>query len=208
MKPFAGAVPRVSMNFVQPPPGLEGRGLQCIDVERPCPVETAKLVDVAPVSQGESDVVGGWKRVRVTFDTGAGESVAPKGAFPGVKPQESIASKQGLFYRVANGKKVWNEGELRVNALTNEFQDRNVTFQACSVTKPLFSGAQASKAGFRTVLDEDGSYMDHKATGQRTALEEENGVYVFYLWVWTGPGFVRPGIPYATAVRAVREASL
>ena len=51
--------------------------------------------------------------------------------------------------------------------------------------------------------------MEHKATGEKTKLEIEDGVVVFYLWVWEGDGeekaaeegdqevsgFTRPGNP-------------
>ena len=82
---------------------------------------------------------------------------------------------------------------MAIQAQTEEFQDRNVLFQVFPVTKPLFAAAQAAKAGFQTVLDEEGSYMLHKKSGQKTKLEVVNGVYVFDLWVRQEPGFARQG---------------
>ena len=93
---------------------------------------------------------------------------------------------------------------------TEEFQNRNVVFQVADVTKPLFCAAESVPAGFRTVIDDEesgGSYMEHKATGEKTALEIEDNVFVFYLWVpeeeeeepekkdEEAAGFTRPGKP-------------
>ena len=141
----------------------------------------------------KSVVVNWWRKVRVTFDSGAAESVTQSAAFPGFEVKESRGSKLEQSYQAAGGKEIPNEGQIAIQAQTDEFQDRNVVFQVCPVTKPLFAAAQAAKAGFQTVLDENGSYMLHKKSGQKTKLEVVNGVYVFDLWVRQEPGFARQG---------------
>ena len=147
---------------------------------------------------------------QVTYDTGAGATVSPKSAFP-CKVRPSEAQKRGVHYIDAGGNKINNEGEILVSGQTEEFQDRSVVFQVADVTKPLFCAAESVPAGFKTVIDDEasgGSYMEHKASGQRTALEIEDSVFVFYLWVPDGEeeeekkdaddkaaGFTRPGQP-------------
>ena len=88
----------------------------------------------------------------------------------------------------------------------NKYQNRGIIFQAAKVTKPLFAGAQAASAGFRTVLEENDkgenvSYMQHKVTGEITPIDVVNGCYCFDLWIDENPkeqsvsGFPRPGNP-------------
>ena len=112
----------------------------------------------------------------------------------------------------AGGNKIDNEGEMEVQGETEEFQKRQVVFQMAEVVKPLYCATESIPAGFRTVIDDEasgGCYMEHKATGEKTKLEVEDGVLVFYLWVREGEGeetadekdggeasgFTRPGKP-------------
>ena len=83
-------------------------------------------------------------------------------------------SKAGVWYTDASGKPIYNKGKLAVAAKDEKFNSRNVTFQAAKVIKPLFAGAQAAMAGFRTVLEND-------SKGRNRILED--GVYGFDLWV-------------------------
>ena len=127
----------------------------------------------------------GYRKVRVLFDTGAGESVAPSDEFVEFPTQESEGSRRGWAYECANGKEVENEGQKVVNAVTEEFQSRACIFQVAAVTKPLMSAAQVTRAGFLAILDGPGgnSYLLHKKTKARTALKLENGVYCLDLWI-------------------------
>ena len=127
----------------------------------------------------------GFRKVRVLFDTGAGESVAPPEEFAEFPIKESEGSKKGWFYESANGEEIHNEGEKEVKAFTEEYQNRACIFQIAKVTKPLLSAAQVTRAGFLAVLDGPGneSYLIHKKSKARTALKLENGVYCLDLWV-------------------------
>ena len=138
----------------------------------------------------------------MTFDTGAGESVAGKESFPESEIRKTMMSENGGYYVAANNQKIWNEGEMTVKGQDKNFQDRGIIFQVAKVTKPLFAGAQAARMGFRTILEEDSegnnvSYMLHKASGQVTPIDMIDGVYCFDLWVEDvkESGFTRPGTP-------------
>ena len=136
----------------------------------------------------EEPVEKGWRRVKVTYDTGAGASVANKKTFP-CKVRPSDHAKRGIHYVDAGGGKIENEGEMEVLGETEEFQKRQVVFQMAEVVKPLYCATESIPAGFRTIIDDEdsgGCYMEHKATGEKTKLEVEDGVLVFYLWVWEG----------------------
>ena len=96
-----------------------------------------------------------------------------------------------MFYVDASEKLIYNKGEMNVEGQTNEYHKRNILFQEGDVGKPLFAGAQAPRAGFRVVLDEnekgkDISYMLHKKSGHIMKLDREDGTYNFDLWVKTG----------------------
>ena len=127
----------------------------------------------------------GYRKVRVLFDTGAGESIAPADEFGEFPVQESEGSRKGWFYEAANGEEIPNEGERVVKSQTEEFQNRTCVFQVGPVTKPLLSAAQVTKAGFLAILDGPGqeSYLLHKKTQAKTSLKLDNGVYCLDLWI-------------------------
>ena len=115
-------------------------------------------------------------------------------------------SESGAHYFDASGEKIYNKGQLTVVGQDCKFQNRGVIFQVAKVTKPLFAGAQAASAGFRTVLEENEkgeniSYMQHKTTGEITPIDVVNGCYCVDLWVDENPkdeetsGFTRQGNP-------------
>ena len=63
---------------------------------------------------------GNWERVPVTVDSGAIDSVIPDNIAKGFKVKETIASKQGLKYRAANGTPILNEGGKTLQGFTND----------------------------------------------------------------------------------------
>ena len=58
--------------------------------------------------------------------------------------------------------------------------------QVAEVTTPLGSVRAFVRAGNRVVFDEEESYIENKATGVRTDIEDRNGVYMFDLWIPRG----------------------
>ena len=55
--------------------------------------------------------------------------------------------------------------------------------QVAEVTKPLGSVRAYVRAGNRVVFDDAGSFIQNKATGMKTRIEDRNGAYVFDLWI-------------------------
>ena len=53
-----------------------------------------------------NSIAGTWEPVSITIDSGAGNNVAPKTAFPWVPLQDNEDSRNGRFYTTANGKRV------------------------------------------------------------------------------------------------------
>ena len=67
----------------------------------------------------------------------------------------------------------------------------SITAQVCNVTKPLYSVAQAVRAGYDVTFTKEGGGMRHRLTGKRFELALRNGMYG--LTMNLGSGFSRPG---------------
>ena len=131
------------------------------------------------------------------MDTGAGVTVSPSEEFPETMITKGPAAKAGVRYKAANGGTLDNLGEKKVNFVTQEGHRRSITFQVCQCTKPLLSASEVAKAGFRIVLDDGGSYMEHKSTHEKIHIFKEKGVYVLDQWILPEgareKGFARQG---------------
>jgi len=124
-----------------------------------------------------------WVMMELTMDSGASDSVMPKGKCSQIPITESPGSRSEVRYTVATGHTVPNEGERQMRGCTNDWHMRNITMQVADVHKPLCAMSKVCKAGHRIVLDDDGSYIQHKVTGETTTLQQKNGVYVLEFWV-------------------------
>ena len=62
--------------------------------------------------------------------------------------------------------------------VTREGQVRQMTFQVAKTHKALGSVSKICSNGNTVVFDDEGSYILNKATGEQTALRQENGVYL------------------------------
>ena len=96
---------------------------------------------------------------------------------------ESPGSESGQYYVSATGDHVANLGQRRLRMLTAEGQLRSMAFQVAKVKKPLASVSKICANGFKVVFDDDGSYLEHKSTGARTAIVKKRGVYVLEAWL-------------------------
>ena len=100
-----------------------------------------------------------------------------------VETVPGAASRRGVQYEVANGARVANEGEKRFKAWTEEGQEKAMVMQVADVNQGLLSVSKAVAAGNRVVFDSEGSYIENKASGERTAMVEKNGMFALKLWV-------------------------
>ena len=76
-----------------------------------------------------------------------------------------------------------NKGEVGLSAVTGENHDIELKVQMVDVTKPLLAVRKMCGAGNRVVFDDEGSYIEDKATGARTAIQREDGTYAVWVWV-------------------------
>ena len=102
---------------------------------------------------------------------------------------ESDGSRAKDFYTTADGSKVYNEGQRKLDVCTLDGQQRrSMTFQVARVKKALGSVSQMVKNGNKLFFDQDSSgkdtsYIQNKRTNEKIWLRQENGVYVLDLMV-------------------------
>jgi hypothetical protein len=130
-----------------------------------------------------------WEEIEFAVDSGATETVLGEGDLASIDLKEGAASRRGTEYEVANGVRIPNLGEKRFGAYTEEGSMRTITAQVCDVNKPLLSVRKVMAGGSRVVFDEDGSYIESKATGERTWLKEQGGMFMLKMWVQRDTSF-------------------
>ena len=118
------------------------------------------------------------------IDSGACASVMPSDWCSHVKLLKTPQVEAGEYFRAANGKKIFNEGQKPVSMMTKEGAMRDMSFAVCAVTKALGSVSQMCKAGNKVVFNPpwhpEGSYIEHEEAGGRLWLEEQGGLYVLH----------------------------
>jgi len=124
-----------------------------------------------------------WVKIELTMDSGACEHVVHPEQIHGATVRVTQAVREHVTYLAANGSEIANLGEVTITGVTEEGVDISLIMQVADVTKPLASVRKMCKAGNRVVFDPEGSYIQHKATGVTTAIDESNGTYSVNLWV-------------------------
>ena len=135
-----------------------------------------------------SGLAPGEKVIEVVVDSGAVQSVAPPGLFPGTM-EPSAMSRAGRTYRAANGSQIRNLGQVRVPFVSSEGHRCSLPFQVAEVEHALLSVGHLAAAGNRVELHEKGGTITHIASGKTMSLMRRGGVYVLQLRV---SGFPRP----------------
>ena len=125
----------------------------------------------------------GWQLMSMAVDSGAAETVIPHRLVAQHPIQDTESSRAGLCYSSATGQPIPNLGQQQLPLLTMEGTLRGMTFQAAPVSKPLGSVKRMCSSGHRVVFDDEGSYIQNKATGALNWLREENGNYILDVWV-------------------------
>ena len=102
---------------------------------------------------------------------------------------ESDGSRANDFYTTADGGKVYDERQRKLDVCTLDGQQRRSrTFQVARVKKALGSVSQMVKNGSKLVFDQDNSgkdmsYIQNKRSNEKIWLRHENSVYVLDLMV-------------------------
>ena len=143
------------------------------------------LVEDKPVNQINEVATSheGWQLLSMAVDSGAAETVIPHRLVTQHPIMPTRDSQTGLCYASATGQPIPNLGEQKLPLFTNEGTLRGMTFQAAPVSKPLGSVKRMCASGHRVVFDDDGSYIENKATGEINWLREEEGNYMLDAWI-------------------------
>ena len=165
------------------PPGIPARG----PGESPAKGPGIEGSEQQEESQGVGEVMNFEaedETVQVTIDSGAVDTVGPKkvgAGFPIVPTKESV---RGIGYRAANGTHIKNHGERTIEGTTKEGQNLKMKITVADVSKVLASVSRICECGNRVVFDDDGSYIEEKASGEKMRLKEDaNGMFILKLWV-------------------------
>ena len=113
----------------------------------------------------------------MALDSGATETVIPPDILTGHELREGAPFKRRVEYEVANGVQIPNMGEREFVGVTEYGAERSIFAQVCDVNRGLLSVRKVTKSGNKVVFDEDGSYIQNKATGEITMLKENAGMY-------------------------------
>ena len=147
---------------------------------------------VAPVAADRQD----YEVVKALVDSGAEDTVAPPGAFPGEVVPSSM-SRAGQKYRAANGSPIENMGQ--VMALFGDALGRKcgLPFQVAAVERPLVSVTRLVDAGHDVTFTKKGGEIHHLASGRRIPLHREKGVYILEMRVprRPAPAVAEAGFP-------------
>jgi hypothetical protein len=132
------------------------------------------------------------RTVEAVLDSGAVDSVVPPGLFSS-RVTPSPMSRSGRTYRAANGSRIKNLGQQRVDFVTAEGHKCGIAFQVAEVEHPLISVAHLAASGNEVVLAETGGRIVNKTTGRTIQLLRRGGVYILRMRVPRASSFTRPG---------------
>jgi hypothetical protein len=147
---------------------------------------------VGAVSKEHKD--GKTRVVEAVVDSGAEESVAPPGCFPGaVVP--SRMSRAGGKYRAANGARIPNLGQQRVPFVNEDGGKCGILFQIAEVERPLISATQLAASGNSVIITGKGGKIVNDKSGKVMRLTRRGGVLVLRMRIpaESGSGFPGPG---------------
>ena len=141
------------------------------------PEEAGESLMPLQVLTGVSRQYEGFKKLEVLVDSGAAASVMPQRYVEDREVTAGEAAKKGVHYVAADGGRIPNLGEVKVNLLTKEKEKATVTFQVADVHKPILSVSALTAHGHRVSFTKEGGIITLARTGRRIALQKRDGVY-------------------------------
>ena len=125
-----------------------------------------------------------WVLIDVIADSGACDTVMPKGLCSNIALRKSAASKARGEYEVASGKAVRNLGEGHCEILCEGAEySMMMHFQVADIHRPLLSLSRAADQGCRSYLDCCGGYLEDTKTGETIQIQRRGSFYVMQIWV-------------------------
>ena len=167
------------------------------------PLQAAKTglgMQKTPLIQEDGMVgTGLWARIKrgITLDSGSSVFVMPSGWLPQFRLE--AGAKKGSTYVAANSGVLINEGERTITFVTDEGQERKITFQVAGVNKALASVAGICDTGHIVTFTKTGGNIRNVKTGEVTTFLRKGNVYIMDAWVQRSPtestGFSRQVAP-------------
>ena len=102
---------------------------------------------------------------KITIDSGAAENVLPRDYLPEVPLKPSLGSQRGACFIAANGSKMENLGQKRIDFMAKGGTKSNILFQVTDAKKPLASVSKIVAKGNRVVFAPDRSYIENIQSG-------------------------------------------
>ena len=136
-----------------------------------------------------------WTEIRLTVDSGAGETVVPPSEAANVATVDG--DRKGCRYEVANGEVIRNLGVKQCSVVTNDGGvPKNINLQVADVHKGLLSVIELVKSGHRVVFDEEWCYIEDKDSGWRDTIDQKEDEFELVAWVKAAQGAKsEPGKP-------------
>ena len=173
---------KASKNFMEAPPGLkDDNSFDKLSETYDVGGLEVLMPEKAIGRVGTAEKLRSAGKGKVTIDSGAAESVMPKGMLDREPLVEGEAKRMGVKYVAANGAKMENYGEKKIRFRREGLSGINdMLFQVTNVGKPLASVTRILDKGNTVVFSRKpgGSYIMNNSTGQKIQLTEEKGTFV------------------------------
>jgi hypothetical protein len=115
-------------------------------------------------------------------------------------------SKAGRKYRGPDGTRITNEGEQKVQFVTEEGHKCGMVWQIADVERPLIAVSHLSAAGNHVTFTKTGGEIVNVENGKRIKIQRKGGVYILRMWI-PGPQVTAPKPssvpPFARPARTV-----
>ena len=114
----------------------------------------------------------------VVLDSGAADHVVSATETPGYAIRESPGSKAGSCFIAANGERIPNQGQVRLQMKAGEVPVHS-TFQVSKISKPLWSVGKLCDAGYKVEFNRNEATVTHQASGKKIGtFTRHQGLYV------------------------------
>ena len=96
---------------------------------------------------------------------------------PEIETKPSKGSEAGVTYIAANGHRMTNKGEKKVDFKTSDGIKSSITFQVTDVKKPLAAVSKITEKGNWVGFGPQEAYIYNIASEKQTKLDLVNGTY-------------------------------
>ena len=132
---------------------------------------------------------------KITIDSGAAENVLLRDYLTGIPLQPCPGSQRGACFIAANGTRMENLGQKRVDFEAANGVKSKILFQVTDSRKPLASVSKIVDKGDRVVFAPDCSYIENVSSKRKIDMQLTNGTHAIDVEFLTTAPFVRPQQP-------------